>query len=255
MSWCQPWTRRRALGALAAAAVTARAAAPEEGVTDETPDWFYPEWAAGAPNAKPIRVRDTESALGRYALKTKQLGLKDLARFHGHLCDGLVIAFVEIKAALEKLFPDGVVDRTDLRAVAKNGPCWVDAAMAMTGARINFGTLRIDNTVGDGFIVQRISNAEAWEVRLKPGIFPEEQAALENRIRTLGAAGNVVSAREIDEVERMAEETSRRILTVPSSELLELTPRPGYRFRATDLFGERGDVINKAAPRSSSKDW
>jgi hypothetical protein len=35
---------------------------------------------------------------------------------HGHLCDGLVIAFVQIKAVAAKLFPDGVVDRTDLRA-------------------------------------------------------------------------------------------------------------------------------------------
>lgn len=235
-------------------AAAAGAAPADEGATDETPDWFYPEWAARAPNATPIRVRDTESALGRYALKTKQLGLKDLARFHGHLCDGLVIAFVQIKAALEKLFPDGVVDRTDLRAVAKNGPCWVDAVMAMTGARINFQTLRIDNSVGDGFILQRISTGETWEVRLKPGVFPEAQAALENHIRTLRAAGKPVSAREIDEVERMADETSRKILTLPPSQLLDLKPRPGYVFRAMDLIGERGDVINKTMPRSPARE-
>jgi len=62
---------------------------------------------------------------------------------------------------LERIFPDGVVDRTDLRAVSKNGPCWVDAVMFMTGARLNFQTLRIDNSVGDGFIIQRISTGEA----------------------------------------------------------------------------------------------
>lgn len=55
-----------------------------------------------------IRVLDTESALGKYSEKTKEIGLKDLARTHGHLCDGLVIAFIEVKAVLEKLFPDGI---------------------------------------------------------------------------------------------------------------------------------------------------
>jgi len=93
------------------------------GASDNSPDWFYPEWAVNAPNNQPIVVRDTASALGRYNLQTKEIGLKDLARIHGHMCDGLVIAFVEIKAVLSKVFPDGVVDRTDLQVVSKNGPC------------------------------------------------------------------------------------------------------------------------------------
>jgi formylmethanofuran dehydrogenase subunit E len=87
------------------------------GASDMQADWFYPDWASSAPFADPIVVRDTDSALGRYNQQTKEIGLKDLARIHGHLCDGLVIAFVEIKAVLLKLFPDGVVDRTDLSRV------------------------------------------------------------------------------------------------------------------------------------------
>ena len=83
-------------------------------------------------------LRDTDSTPGRYNLQTKEIGLKDIARIHGHMCDGLVIAFVEIKAVLSKVFPDGVVDRTDLQVVSKNGPCWADAAAFLTGARINF---------------------------------------------------------------------------------------------------------------------
>jgi len=208
-----------------------------------------PAWAATAPYNKPILVRDTDSALGRHSLKTKKLGLKDLARVHGHMCDGLVIAFVEIKAALEKLFPNGVVDRTDLRAVSKNGPCEVDAAMMMTGARINFQTLRIDNFIGDGFIVQRISTGGAWEVRLKPGVFPEEQAALEERIRALRAHGQPVAPKDIDAVEGMAATTSRRLLTTPPADLLQLKPLPRYNFSPADLFVNRGDNINKSMPR------
>ncbi len=148
------------------------------GISDNTPDWFYPEWAANAAYNKPIVVRDTDSALGRYNLRTKELGIKDLVRIHSHMCDGLVISFVAIKAALNKLYPDGIVDRTDLQVVSKNGPCWVDTAALMTGARINFKTLRIDAAIGNGFILQRISTGEAYQVHLKTDVFPAELAKL-----------------------------------------------------------------------------
>ncbi len=224
-------------------------AKPDEGRTDNTPDWFYPAWAADAKYHHPIRVRDTESALGRYAPKTKEIGLKDLARMHGHLCDGLVIAFVEIKAVFERLFPEGVVDRTDLRAVSKNGPCWVDAVSWMTGARINFQTLRIDNAVGDGFIIQKISTGETYQVSLKPDVFPKKQAELEAHIRALRAEGKPVTAAEIDEFEGMADQLSRKMLTAPPSALLDVRSLPNYRFVPMDLFGGRGDILNKDMPR------
>jgi formylmethanofuran dehydrogenase subunit E len=150
-------------------------------------------------------VRDTDSALGRYNLQTKEIGLKDIARIHGHLCDGLVIAFVEIKAVLSKVFADGVVDRTDLQVVSKNGPCWADAAAFLTGARINFKTLRIDASIAGGFIIQRISTGEAYAVHLKPGVFPDDPVVLENRIRSLRAQGNPVTAEDIDTVEKMGD--------------------------------------------------
>ncbi len=220
-----------------------------EGKADNSPDWFYPLWAAEAKYNKPISVKDTDSALGRYSLKTKEISLKDLARLHGHMCDGMVIAFVEIKAVLEKLFPDGVVDRTDLRAVSKNGPCWVDTVALMTGARINFQTLRIDNSIGDGFIIQKISTGQAYDVHLKPDVFPKDQAALEDRIRKLRREGQPVAGSDIDAVEKMADALSLKLLTTPPADLLEIKELPGYKFTAMDLFGSRGDIVNKDMPR------
>ena len=217
--------------------------------TDNSPDWFFPVWAAEAIFNQPIRVRDTDSALGRLSLRTKALGLKDIVRLHGHLCDGLVISYVELKAVLERLFPDGIVDRTDLRAVSKNGPCWVDAVTAMTGARINFQTLRLDAAVGDGFIVQRISTGEAYEVRLKPGIFPDAQAALEARLRAQRASGEAVSAADIEKVESMANDLSTMLLNTPPDRFLEITRKPNYKFRFNDLYDTRGDIVNKDVPR------
>ena len=222
-----------------------------EGKSDNSPDWFYPKAIAEAKYNKPIVVRDTDSALGRYSLKIKNIGLKDLARVHGHLCDGLVIAFVEIKAVLEKLFPDGVADRTDLRAVSKNGPCWVDAVTLMTGARINFKTLRLD-MIENGFIIQRISTGEAYDVHLKPGVFPDEQAALESKIRKLRSEEKPVTGKDIDSVEEMADALNLKLLTTPPNELIDIKPLPDFKFipnDTVDVFGNRGDIINKDMPR------
>jgi len=220
-----------------------------QGRTDNSPDWFYPDWAARAKFNYPIRVLDTDSALGRYSLQTKEVGLKDLARFHGHLCDGLVIAFMELRAVLEKLFPDGVVDRTDLRVVSKNGPCIIDAVMYLTGARVNFQTLRIDNSLTEGFIIQRISTGQAYQVYLRPGVFPAEQTALEEAIREKRRKGLIVGAEEIDQVEEMANSLIKKILSAPPEEILETQSVAGYIFRPFDFIGERGDVINKTMPR------
>jgi len=220
----------------------------KEGKTDNSTDWFYPKWAETAKYNKPIIVRDTNSALGRYSLHTKEIGLKDLARIHGHLCDGMVIAYIEIKTVLQKLFPDGVVDRTDIRIVSKNGPCWVDTASMMTGARINFKTLSIDKTVGDGFIVQKISTGEAYAVHLKPDIFPKDQEMLENKIRMLRSEGKPVTSEDINTVEMMANNLGKKLLNSSPSEILDINYLPDYNFIYTFSTGNRGDIINKNMP-------
>jgi len=220
-----------------------------EGCSDNTQAWFYPAWAASASYAQPIRVRDTDNALGRYSLKTKQIGLKDLARIHGHLCDGLAVSFVEIKAVLALLFPDGVVDRTDLRAVSKNSPCGVDAVSFMTGARINFQTLSIDPSVGSGFIIQRISTGETYQVSLKAGVLPDKQDKLETHIRALRAKSQSVSATEIDEAERLANQLSQKVLSTEPAQLVNVRRLRNFQFVPMALGGSRGDIINKNMPR------
>jgi formylmethanofuran dehydrogenase subunit E len=119
----------------------------------------------------------------------------------------------------------------------------------MTGARINFQTLRIDNSVGDGFIIQRISTGQTYEVRLNPGVFPENQAALESKIRKLRSQGKPVPAADLDRVEEMADSLSKTLLTTPHDQLLTTKSRPEYKFSFCDLFGSRGDVVNKDMPR------
>jgi formylmethanofuran dehydrogenase subunit E len=103
--------------------------------------------------------------------------------------------------------------------------------------------------VDDGFIIQKISTGETYQVSLKPGVFPAPLAAAEARIRKARADDRAVSAAEIDALERLSEQLNRKMLTTPSSELVDVRPLPNYRFIAADLFGTRGDVINKDMPR------
>jgi len=122
----------------------------------------------------------------------------------------------------------------------------------VTGARINFKTLRIDASIDSGFIIQRISTADTYSVHLRAGIFPDDQAVLERRIRNERAHCRTVRAEDIDTVEKMGDALSLRLLTAPPEELLEIKKLADYRFEVADMFGDRGDVINKDMPRHTS---
>lgn len=215
---------------------------------------FYPAWAAQARYLQPLMVLDTDSALGRRNLYPKRITLKDVARMHGHLCDGLVTAWVELSAALRELFPDGIVDRTDVRVVSKNAPCWADAGAWMTGARINQGTLILDNSVGDGFVVQRISTGKAMRVSLRAGVYPAQLAALEQSIRSRRARGEAVAPEEIDHFERDANEYTRKLLNTPPDRAIALERLADYHFpdHSQNPLAPRSDTINRDAPRSSA---
>ena len=86
-----------------------------------------------------------------------------------------------LKMALDKLFPNGVIDRTDIRVLSSNSHCYVDAASYLTGARINFGTLEIDNSLGTSWIVQVVSTGKTVKVTRRPGVFPKGLEALEKK--------------------------------------------------------------------------
>ena len=231
--------------ALAAAALSAQSTTHEN-----IDDIFYDTFVKTAPNAKPVLVRDTESALGRYDRYPKALGIKTLALAHGHLCDGLVLAYVELANTLPKLFDDGVIDRTDIRVVAKNSPCLVDTAALMSGARINFRTLSLDNRLGGSFIVQRISTGETYKVALADKRFLKALKTKEEAIKTKQKRHQTVTPQDIDEVESLAFSAMRHMLGTDPKKLLNITKLEGYeyRFRLDDI-GTRSDVLNKNVGR------
>ncbi len=213
---------------------------------------FYEQVVKSAPNAKPILVRDTDSAVGRYNLHPKTLDLGTLVKAHGHLCDGLTVAYIELSNVLKKLFPEAV-DRTDIRVVSKNSPCLVDAAALMTGARINFRTLSLDNSLGGGFIVQQISTGKAYKVHLRAGVVPSSFKSYEKEIRDLRKAGKPVSAEMIDRYDAMAQALIKKLLTADPEKMLEIEELKNYHFTfSLKDIGMRSDTINKNMPRSTA---
>lgn len=209
---------------------------------DDAPTWYYFEWMATAPHAPVFRVLDTESSLAAYASQTKAITLKDLVKMHGHPCDGLVTAACALSVGLEILFPDGEIDRTDLCCITNNSPCFGDVAAYLTGGRIRFGTQKIDSTLGNEFILFRRSTDQAVKVSLRDGVFPDELARLETRLRTgSGTAADVIRC------QKLGWEFARSLIGQPLSESFRVKVLDGFEWKPDPYphAGSRGDVILK----------
>jgi formylmethanofuran dehydrogenase subunit E len=138
-------------------------------------EWYYPEWLAKSPYSPSFEVIDTANKYGRYAKQTKTITLKDLIKFHGHFCGGLVESAASLRVAFDKLFPTGIIDRSDLRIVSNNSACGADVASYLTGARARFGSHSIDNNLTESeFYVQQVSTGTTIHVRLNPDVYPKE---------------------------------------------------------------------------------
>src|SRR3972149_822999 len=66
---------------------------------DVAEEWYFPAWLGAAPYAPVFEVRDTENKYGRYAKQTKTITIKDLIKFHGHFCGGLVESAASLRVA------------------------------------------------------------------------------------------------------------------------------------------------------------
>ena len=218
---------------------------PGAAPADRTPTWYAMDWVAGSKYSPEFEVLDTESALGRYAPMSKTITLTDIIKFHGHACDGLIQAAAAIRLALDELYPDGIIDRTDLRILSKNGPCFMDASAYLTGGRINFGTLDIDNTLGASWIVQRISDKKAVKVRRRDGVFPKNLAALEKKVKS-GKA----SPAEVTKTRDLAWVFSKYLLSHPLTDSFSVETLPNFQYPESVYanVGQRGDVKHKNDP-------
>ena len=230
------------VAALGGCASERNIAAKESNSADVGPAWYYFDWMADAPYAPVFHVRDTESSLGPYASEPKMITLKDLIKMHGHPCDGLVTASCAISVGLKTLYPDGVIDRTDTGCITNNSPCYGDVAAYLTGGRIRFGTQKIDPSLKNEFILHRFSTGETVKVSLKPGVFPAEVLALEQKLRT-----GLFTIDEMRSCQQLEWDYARKLLQKPLHESfqVEIVKRFSWEPDPYVHVGNRGDVINK----------
>ncbi len=164
-------------------------------------------------NSHFIKVIDTDFSKGRLALE-HTLTLKDLEKFHGHLCDGLIQGFLGIQEGLKVLYPTGIIDRTNTRIISKSSPCLADVAIYVTGGRYQYNSFFVDDSIKNGFyIIQRIDNNKTVKVQLKKGVKP-------SIIEDLGAKAikAELPACDLDKLKKLEDDFSKKLLSTNGKE-------------------------------------
>ena len=193
---------------------------------------------------KPLtfQTNDTDFSKGRLGF-LQEVELDDLVKFHGHLCDGLVVGTMGLNEALQQLFPDGVIDRTDLRIVSKSSPCLTDVAVYLTGARYQFNTFYLDDAIDGIYLVQKISDGSTFQVDLNKGVKPaviEEMSALAVNQELTGCQLDELKSIEGDFMEFLFQADAKEIFSVRTIADFDWNPVLINHFIKTD-------VLNKSA--------
>jgi formylmethanofuran dehydrogenase subunit E len=187
-----------------------------------------------------IKVLDTDFSKGRLQ-NIQTITLDDAVKLHGHLCDGLVVGFLGLKEALYKLYPDSIIDRTNNRIVSKPSPCLTDIAIFMTGARYQYNTYYVSDSIKYQFIVQLIDNDKTFGVKLKPGLMPTAIDSL-GRLATKGE----LDACGIDSLRKLENQFSTFLLSQNPQDLFIIEEIKNYKWLPV-LKGNflKTDVLNK----------
>lgn len=122
-------------------------------------------------SAQKVTVIDTDFSKGQLT-HVQQVSYRDLVKFHGHSCDGLLEGMQALELALQVLYPDGIVDRTNTRVVSKSSPCLTDAAVYLTGGRYQYNSFYVNDSIQGMYIVQRIDNGKTVSVSRNKDVKP-----------------------------------------------------------------------------------
>lgn len=193
--------------------------------------------------AQSIRVNDTDFSKGKLGY-TQEITLEDVAKFHGHSCDGLVEGFLALREALLYLYPEGIIDRTNTRIVSKSSPCLTDVAIYLTGGRAQFNTFYVDDKVNGLYFVQRMDNKQGVYVRRKEGLKPRI-------IDSLGllAIAQKLSPCELRMLEFYENKYAQDLLEAVPEEIFELyeqTSKTQWKWKPkNNKIFVKTDIINK----------
>lgn len=206
---------------------------------DVAGEWYYPEWLGTASHAPVFEVRDTENKYGRYAKQTKAITIKDLIKFHGHFCGGLVESAASLRVAFDLLFPDKIIDRTDLRIVSNNSACGGDVAAYLTGSRARFNSHVIDNSLTESeFFVRQVSTGRTVHVKLNPAVYPKEVKTQMKKIES-----GAYEPKDIDLFQELQWAYAKRMVNRPLKESFIIEEMKEYKWPESSCkdLGKRKD--------------
>jgi formylmethanofuran dehydrogenase subunit E len=221
------------LGGMAACSVVSRPP-PAVGAANLSKPWLTIEDIEHASYSQSVLVRDTVSSQGAMADQPQRVTMADLVRYHGHPCDGLAVSAAGIAYGLGILFPEGVVDRTDMLAATNASVCYGDVVAYLTGSRARYGTLIVDSKLGDAWILCRRSSNQCVEVALIPGIKPADLAPFEARLW-----GEGCDARLMEQVQRLQKQFALFVLSSPPERAFTVRRLEAFPY---ELGKGRGDV-------------
>lgn len=223
--------KRHILLLLAAALALTSCQAPEQPAGPETDHPFS------------IRVNDTDFSKGRLGYQ-QALIFEDLVKLHGHPCDGLIEGALAMQYGLYQLYPDSIVDRTHTRVVSRSSPCLADAALLLSGARYQYGTYFVNDSIPGLYIIGKTGHDEAFAISRKDGVKPPQI----DELGKLAIAG-ILSPCGLDSLRLMEEDYARFLMnTEDLSTLFEVEPLEDFSWdlplQNTFL---KTDILNKNA--------
>lgn len=186
-----------------------------------------------------ITVNDTDFSKGKLG-NIQKIKLKDVVKFHGHLCDGLVESFIALDLGLKELYPDGVVDRTNTRIVSKSSPCLSDMAIYITGGRSQYNTFYVDNTIDGFYVVQRIDNLKTILIKRKPNVKPAIIDELGNK-----AIKVELNECELEELKKLEDDYSKFLIKSKPEDLFEIVILSNFNWEPKSETFIKTDIINK----------
>src|SRR6056297_2321673 len=187
-----------------------------------------------------MRVNDTDFSKGRLG-NIQNIDLDDIVKFHGHLCDGLVVGHLALKQAMAELYPEGTVDRTNTRIVSKPSPCLTDAAIYLTGGRYQYNSFYVSDSIDGLFTVQRLDTGKTISVQLNNGVKPGE-------IDKLGAKAvkGELSACDLGKLKQLENRFSHQLLSTAPRKNFSITEIVDFEWDP-ELRNDfvKTDILNK----------
>jgi formylmethanofuran dehydrogenase subunit E len=188
-----------------------------------------------------VQTIDTDFSKGRLNHQ-QEISLEDTAKFHGHLCDGLVVGFLGLREALYRLYPEKIIDRTNTRIVSRSSPCLTDVAIYLTGGRYQFNTFYVDDRISHTYIVQRIDNNLAYGVKLKPGIKPSIIDEMGNK-----AIEGKLSPCDLDHLKKLEDDLTELLLSAEPAGLFIVEKINDFKWEPVlENHFIKTDILNKA---------